>query len=161
MTAQAPAAMTDDGRGLPAAPSAAAAAGFQGFCHYAALALREITGWELRALGAPADEWSMSPWNGLGGIRHAYCLTPSGQAVDVHGVFASEAAIRRFHAHEHDHDETLISVTVSAADLRDSDRTFLAPVYGEEYARTRKLIEGLRLPELAAAHAEANSPAAA
>ena len=90
----------DDGRGLPLIASAASDAQVQtftrGMCHVFALALHELHGFRLRALGRPADEYSLRPWRGLSGVPdHVYCLTDSGLPVDVVGVFASEPAIQR------------------------------------------------------------------
>jgi hypothetical protein len=83
-----------------------------------ALELHARHGWQMRGLAPPADKYSMNPWRGLNNIPdHVYCLREDGLPVDVNGVFASEAAIHRFYAHQHNPDEQLLSIDLSLEDF--------------------------------------------
>jgi hypothetical protein len=150
-------ALVDDGRGLPMIASSATPRQLEdfrhGFCHFLALELHDRHGWRLRALGSslPADEYSISPWRGLNSApSHIYCLREDGLPVDVNGVFASEAAIRRFYADQHNHDEALLSVDVSAEDVRGElcERYHYRQPYDFEVELTRKDADVLALHEL-------------
>ena len=90
-----------------------------GFCDMLALALHERHGWALRGIGVPGDSARADSWNAADGALdgppwHIYCLNDDGLPVDVCGVFASEAALRRFYAALN---PTLISVDVTAEDI--------------------------------------------
>jgi hypothetical protein len=121
-----------------------------GCCHAVALVLHERHGWEMRGLGRPADSYSFSPWRGLSVVpRHVYCLRDDGLPVDIHGLFADEQAICRFYAHQHAPDERLISISLSADDVRDElpQRGF-SPLYDEVLAYVREVVDQLGLDQL-------------
>jgi hypothetical protein len=123
-----------------------------GYCHVLALVLHERHGWPIRALGRPADSYSISPWHGLSSLpTHVYCLRDDGRPVDVYGVHADEQAIRRFYAHQHNVDEPRISISLSADALRDElpQRGF-PPIYDKALAYTRQAADYLSLHTLAA-----------
>ena len=121
-----PAERIDDGRGLPMifsnAPEEVLNDFTGGFCHFLAMELHARHGWQMRALGPPADEYSSRPWRGLGFPTHIYCLNDRGLPVDGNGVFADEAAIQRFYTNKHNPDEELSSVDVSRADFDEATR---------------------------------------
>jgi hypothetical protein len=87
----------------------------RGLCHVLALALHQRAGLPLRALGRPADEFSIRPLCGLTGApRHVYVLNDSGLPLDIHGVFRSEEAVRAFFARDDEEHEPLTSVSFCA-----------------------------------------------
>ena len=144
-----------DARGRPLRCSRASAVQTRdlggGYCHALALVLHERHGWPLRALGRPADEFSFTPWSGLSRIPdHVYCLRDDGLPVDVYGLFADEAAICRFYAHQHNPDEQKISVALSAEQLRDLADLGFSPLYEQALDYARQAADELALHELEA-----------
>lgn len=103
----------------------------------------------MRALGTPADEYSLSPWHELGLVRHIYCLRDDGLLVDGEGVFASEAAILRYYADQDDHEEKLVGVDISAEEIdNELGAQGYRRIYDVEVPVVRTLLDTLALDEL-------------
>ena len=141
-----------DERGAPLVCSRASAKQVDqfasGFCHVFALALHRRYGWRLRALGDPADEYSLHPWNGISSLPdHVYCLRDDGSPVDIHGLWADEVAIRRFFAREECPDEVKVSVGISEEQLLHELPAIGYPrILDKDMQDAIQVVEGLALP---------------